>query len=105
MVTISNGRMQAKVTRSAYEEIFKKQGFNIIDESKMADSESVSTPAPTNKGKKSEDEVELEQILSKPVSSWNKSELKFVARMKNIDISGASTVSEVKEIIKEALGM
>lgn len=82
MVTISNGRMQAKVTRSAYEEIFKKQGFNIIDESKMGDSESASTPAPTNKGKKSEDEVELEQILSKPVSSWNKSELKFVARMK-----------------------
>lgn len=105
MVTISNGRMQAKVTRSAYEEIFKKQGFNIIDESKMADPESASTPAPINKGKKSEDEVELEQILSKPVSSWNKSELKFVARMKGIDISGASTVSEVKEIIKEALGM
>ena len=105
MVTISNGRMQAKVTRSAYEEIFKKQGFNIIDESKMSDPESASTPAPINKGKKSEDEVELEQILSKPVSSWNKSELKFVARMKGIDISGASTVSEVKEIIKEALGM
>lgn len=37
MVTISNGRMQAKVTRSAYEEVFKKQGFNIINESKMAD--------------------------------------------------------------------
>lgn len=105
MVKISNGRMQAMVTRSAYEEVFKKQGFRIIDESKMADSESASTPVPSNKGKKSEDEIELEQILSKPVSSWNKSELKFVARMKNIDISGASTVSEVKEIIKEALGM
>lgn len=105
MIKISNGRMQARVTRSAYEEVFKKQGFKIIDESKMAASESASTPASSNKGKKSEDEVELEQILSKPVSSWNKSELKFVARMKGIDISGASTVSEVKEIIKEALGM
>lgn len=105
MIKISNGRMQARVTRSAYEEVFKKQGFKIIDESTMAGSESASTPVPSNKGKKSEDEVELEQILSKPVSSWNKSELKFVARMKNIDISGASTVSEVKEIIKEALGM
>ena len=49
---------------------------------------------------KSEDDIFVEEILEKPISQWNKEEVKRFAAIKEIDISGTKNANEAKEIIK-----
>ena len=99
MIKITNGKEVAYVTNASFENDFKNQGFYKVNNMEANEQAKAHLHDP----EKTQDEKNVEEILAKPISSWNKGELKLVARVKNIDTSGAANVSEAKEIIKEFL--
>ena len=97
MVKITNGVNVFEVTRGAFDGIYSRQGYTIMNE-KTA--ESVKTSKAPKTPEKTEDEIFVEEILEKPISQWNKEEVKRFAAIKKIDISGTKNANEAKEIIK-----
>jgi hypothetical protein len=95
MVKITNGVNVFEVTRGAFDGIYSRQGYRLIDEKTEA-----KTPKAPKAPKKTEDEIFVEEILEKPISQWNKGEVKRFAAIKEIDISGTKNANEAKEIIK-----
>lgn len=95
MVKITNGVNVFEVTRGAFDGIYSRQGYTIMDENKKAEA-----PAVPVVPEKTEDEIFVEEILEKPISQWNKEEVKRFAAIKEIDISGTKNANEAKEIIK-----
>ena len=93
MVKITNGVNVFEVTRGAFDGIYSRQGYRLVDEKAEA-------KAPKALVKKSEDDIFVEEILEKPISQWNKEEVKRFAAIKEIDISGTKNANEAKEIIK-----
>ena len=98
MVKITNGKEIFEVTRGAFDGIYSRQGYTIIDEKKVT-SEGKGSKIP----EKSEDEKFLEGIIQKPISQWNNGEVKRFAALKEIDISGTKNAAEAKEIINKFL--
>lgn len=92
MVKITNGVNIFEVTRGAFDGIYSRQGYTIIDEKKAEPD--VKVP------EKTEDEKFIDEIIEKPISQWNKDEVKRFAALKEIDITGTKNVNEAKEIIK-----
>lgn len=97
MLKITNGVDVFEVTRGAFDGIYSRQGFRIMDEHKSAENEQPQIP------EKSEDELFVESIIEKPISQWNKDEVKRFAAIKGIDIAGTKNANEAKEIIKNFL--
>ena len=95
MVKITNGVNVFEVTRGAFDGIYSRQGYKLVDE--KAESKAPEAPAAFEK---SEDDIFVEEILEKPISQWNKEEVKRFAAIKEIDISGTKNANEAKEIIK-----
>ena len=69
MVKITNGIDVFEVSVGAFEGIYSRQGFKLVKEN---DLEEKTSEVPV----KSEDEVFLEDVLEKPISQWNKNEVK-----------------------------
>lgn len=99
MVKITNGVNVFEVTRGAFDGIYSRQGYRLVDEKKSSNR----AQRDNNPPEKSEDDLFLEEIVEKPVSQWNKEEVKRFAALKEIDISGTKNVNEAKEIIKNTL--
>ena len=95
MVKITNGVNVFEVTRGAFDGIYSRQGYKLVDE--KAEVKAPKAPAAPEK---SEDDIFVEEILEKPISQWNKEEVKRFAAIKEIDISGTKNANEAKEIIK-----
>ena len=95
MVKITNGVNVFEVTRGAFDGIYSRQGYKLVGENKEAEA-----PAAPAAPEKTEDEIFVEEILEKPISQWNKDEVKRFAAIKEIDISGTKNANEAKEIIK-----
>lgn len=95
MVKITNGVNVFEVTRGAFDGIYSRQGYKLVD--KKAKAKAPKAPAAPEK---SEDDIFVEEILEKPISQWNKEEVKRFAAIKEIDISGTKNANEAKEIIK-----
>lgn len=95
MVKITNGVNVFEVTRGAFDGIYSRQGYKLVDE--KAEAKAPEAPAAPEK---SEDDIFVEEILEKPISQWNKEEVKHFAAIKKIDISGTKNANEAKEIIK-----
>lgn len=95
MVKITNGVNVFEVTRGAFDGIYSCQGYRLVDEKAEAKAHKMHTAH-----EKSEDEIFAEEILEKPISQWNKDEVKRFAAIKEIDISGTKNANEAKEIIK-----
>ncbi len=95
MVKITNGVNVFEVTRGAFDGIYSRQGYKLVDEKAEA-----KTPEAPATPEKSEDDIFVEEILEKPISQWNKEEVKRFAAIKEIDISGTKNANEAKEIIK-----
>ena len=93
MVKIMNGVNTFEVTRGAFDGIFSRQGYQLVDENTDVEKE-------PEVPEKTEDEIFIEEILEKPISQWNKDEVKRFAVLKEIDISGTKNANEAKEIIK-----
>lgn len=95
MVKITNGVNTFEVTRGAFDGIYSRQGYKLVNEKVEAKAtEATETP------EKTEDEIFVEEILEKPISQWGKEEIKRFAAIKEIDISGTKNANEAKEIIK-----
>ena len=95
MVKITNGKNIFEVTRGAFDGIYSRQGYTVLDENKAFDVIENSKVT-----EKSEDEKFIDELLEKPISQWNKEEVKRFAVLKEIDITGTKNVNEAKEIIK-----
>lgn len=95
MVKITDGVNLFEVTRGAFDGIYSRQGYHLVNEDKKSDA-STAPAIP----KKSKDEIFVEEILEKPISQWTKEEVKHFAAVKEIDISGTKNANEAKEIIK-----
>lgn len=100
MVKITNGVNVFEVTRGAFDGIYSRQGYTIMNE-KAA--KGAKTPEAPKAPEKTEDEIFVEEILEKPISQWNKDEVKRFAGIKEIDITGTKNANEAKEIIKSFL--
>ena len=97
MLKITNGVNVFEVTRGAFDGIYSRQGYHIMDEHEHTEDEQPKAP------EKSEDELFVESIIEKPISQWNKDEVKRFAAIKEIDITGTKNAGEAKEIIKTFL--
>lgn len=96
MVKITNGKNVFEVTRGAFDGIYSRQGYTIMDE-QIPGQQEIKVP------EKTEDEVFIDEIIEKPVSQWTKDEVKKFAALKGIDISGTKNAGEAKELIKQFL--
>lgn len=97
MVKITNGVNIFEVTRGAFDGIYSRQGYTVVDEA-------VKRKAADWVPEKTEDELFLDEILEKPISQWNKEEVKRFAALNDIDIAGTKNANEAKNVIKEFLG-
>ena len=95
MVKITNGVNTFEVTRGAFGGIYSRQGYTIIDKERAVIKNKVT--------EKTEDEKFLDEIVEKPISQWNKEEVKHFAVLKKIDITGTKNAGEAKELIKSFL--
>lgn len=121
MVKITNGVDVIEVTRGAFENIYKSQGFVEADAPKEKRHKVEENPEDKQKhrdeeeeeGSKEPDELEEEEefeeqrfvkeLEEKPLTSWNKKEIKKYCSIEGIDISGTKSADEAKEIIKNFL--
>ena len=99
MVKITNFVNTFEVTKGAYDDIFKKQGFELVKEDKE---ETIKEKA-TGKDYKSDEKKYVEELMEKPISQWNKEEVKTYASLKNIDISNTKNIGEARNIIKQSI--
>lgn len=97
MVDITNLVDTYSVTKGAYEDIFKRQGFKPVKEEKEDKKETVEETKKTNK------EAYIEELMEKPISQWNKEEVKTYASLKNVDISNTKNIGEARNIIKQSI--
>lgn len=97
MVDITNLVNTYSVTKGAYEDIFKRQGFRPVEKEKEDKKETVEETKKTN------EEAYIEELMEKPISQWNKEEVKTYASLKNVDISNTKNISEARNIIKQSI--
>ena len=101
MVKITNGVNVFEVPAGAYRNTFKKLGYNLISEPKET-----TRTSPDASGEVVEDTShdEFAELLEKPISQWNKREVKEFAAAKGIDLAGTKTIDEAKDRIKASIG-
>lgn len=98
MVDITNKVDTYSVTKGAYEDIFKRQGFKSVEEEKVEGKKET-----VEETKKTDEEAYIEELMEKPISQWNKEEVKTYASLKNIDISNTKNIGEARNIIKQSI--
>ena len=98
MIKITNGLTVIEVTNGAYKSIYSKQGFAPVEEKKVS-----GAPEATAESEESPDDKLADELSTKPISQWDKDEVKKFAAIKGIDISGTKNASEAREVIKEFL--
>ena len=112
MVKISNGEVTQIVSRGAFDTQYKRLGFQIVGdnkttevkkEKKKSEAQVPDDDFDTDVADDTEDGDDFEELLEKPISQWNKTEVKDFAAAKGIDIHGTKNANEAKEIIKKYL--
>lgn len=93
MVKITNGTIVCEVTRGAFDGIYSRLGFRVVEEPKAEVVPVVEVKS----------ENVFEALEEKPLSQWNKTEVKEYAAAHEIDLTGTKNVNEAKEIIKAYL--
>ena len=92
-----------KVSRKAYENIFKKKGYVLVDD----DGNRIAEEHNENKDMMKESDFEAEEVQQKvdeiPISEMNSAQLKQFAKEHDIDTSSASNVKEARRIIQKAV--
>lgn len=112
MVKISNGEVTQIVSRGAFDTQYKRLGFQIVGdnkttevkkEKKKSEAQVPDDDFDADVADDTEDGDDFEELLEKPISQWNKTEVKDFAAAKGIDIHGTKSANEAKEIIKKYL--
>lgn len=96
MVRITNGVDIFEVTSGAYENNFKKLGYEIV----KAKNEDVVDEFDDTK---TDDEKFIDEMEETPISMWSKGDIKKFAQLNEIDISGTKNADEARQIISEYL--
>lgn len=99
MVKITNGVNVFEVTDGAYKSIYRHQGYQVINDG----GGKAFVPEQSDEPTKTADEIFIDELQEKPISQWNKDEVKRYAAIKDIDIKGTKSVNDAKEIIKVAM--
>lgn len=102
MVTITNGIVTTSVTRGAYEMLFRDAGYSIVG-GEIAKAESEAAVQQDSAPAVDENEAFISDLTEKPISEWDKNEVKKFASIKGIYIGGTKTMNEAKELIKKFL--
>ena len=95
MVKITNGTNVFEVTHGAYEEIYRHQGYQ-----KVAAKEQAFGAEKSDGDGRTADEIFVEELQEKPISQWNKDEVKRYAAIEGIDITGTKNINEARELIR-----
>ena len=120
MVKITNFVNTFEVTQGAYDDIFKKQGFELVEEVPRKKKKATKKPVKeaveeveedeweeveeaTGKDYKSEEEAYIDELLKKPISQWSKAEVKTYASVNGLDISKTQNIGEARNIIKQSI--
>lgn len=116
LIKITNGEVTNVVTRGAFDKQFKHLGFWPVDDEAVDEVKQTKAPkkveAPVEPeadadadGEDGEEDTDafVEELLEKPISQWNKQEVKDFAAAKGIDLKGTKNANEAKEIIKKYL--
>ena len=119
MVDITNGRASLTVTKGAFEGIYKHQGYTLVhdysssiqvnagntvevnDNIPIIETEEAASDNLEEAAESDEKSIEMAELLETPIGQWSKEQLKEFAEANNISIDGASTVREVRNIIKD----
>lgn len=112
MIKITDGKNVFLVTRGAYELTFKQQGFvefkndsniNINEEdNNSTDEEQEPVDDIHDDHNNDTEDVKWEdEIIEKPLGSWNKRDVKRFAEIKEIDLNGTKNIKDAKARIKD----
>lgn len=96
MIKITNGVNIFEVTKGAYEGIYSRQGYKLFEKPKAV-------IKVNEEPELTEDELFCKEVVEKPISNWNKDEVKRFAELNEIDISGTKNANEAKDRIKAFL--
>lgn len=99
MVKITDGVNYFEVTTGAYEEIYKRQGFEIVDDLIDDSIEGYVDDSNSNDEPDSIDDEDSDE----PLSEWSSKKVKAFAKENGIDLTGTKSVDEAKERINEFL--
>lgn len=117
MVDITNGIHVMRVTKGAYEGIYKHQGYTLMNDNAsgsrmhqnvdgVSDEGNSIAEVETSPAIENESSVkvfEMPELLEKPIGQWTKDEVKEFASANDISLSGTKNVTEAKERIKAAI--
>lgn len=99
MVNVIIGHEIRKVSKNAYERMFKPKGYRIADgfeeEVKPEDDTIIDVEADEHEDVNMQEEI--------PISQMNKSQLMKFAKEHDIDTHGAKNVAEAREMIQKAM--
>lgn len=98
MVIAVRGKNVVKVSRKAYDTMFKKRGYRILNEEQEQDRLNVDFEEESE-----EQEQEEQEIETIPISEMNKEQLAEYAKEHDIDTSSARNVREARQIIQKAI--
>lgn len=103
MVKIYRNGQIIGVSKGAYEEIYSKQGFQLLDEKKVKDAENSDLKDDGKHAGEADEVNEFAELEAKPLSEWTVDEVKAYARKHKIVLRGAKGEDEVKARIKAFL--
>lgn len=99
MVNVIIGHEVRKVSKSAYERMFKPKGYRLADgfeeEVKPEDDTIIDVESDEHEDVNMQEEI--------PISQMNKSQLMKFAKEHDIDTHGAKNVAEAREMIQKAM--
>ena len=98
MVIARKGRRTIKVSKHAYETLFKDKGYILNNEP-----EEVEEVPEYTEDEETEEVEEVEEVETIPISDMNKEQLAEYAKEHNIDTSSAKNVREARQIIQKAI--
>lgn len=98
MVVARKGKRTIKVSKRAYETLFKDKGYVLDNES-----EEVKNTETEYFEEEPEIEEEVEEVETIPISDMNKEQLAEYAKEHSIDTSSAKNVREARQIIQKAI--
>lgn len=102
MVNVIIGHEVRKISKDAYERMFKPKGYRLADgfEEEVKQEDDKILDVEVDEIEEPENEEAKEEI---PISQMNKSQLMKFAKEHNIDTHGARNVAEAREMIQKAM--
>lgn len=123
MVKVTNGVNVFTVSNGAFDSIYSKQGYVLVDEimneqapfvlpdvleNQMVETNGVDDmeeeaehEEPEQEPQISREEQFLKKIVERPISQWSKIELKQYSDLNGIDLTSAKTTAQVKALVKD----